>query len=104
MARFKNLGLQTKTLLLIVSANALVLFFLLLGVDFLASRMFQGQAVDRITSLGTLLSDHCAISLTFKDDQEATRALNALYAYETITSAIVYTTEGELFARYLRQG
>ena len=65
---------------------------------------FQNVTDKNLIAMARIIGRNTEASLLFDDDKAAMETLRALEAEESIESAIVYDSEGAVFARYVRSG
>ncbi len=103
-ARLLRLPIQAKLVLLILFSSILAL--LLEGGGFIAyERMrVQEEMLRDLGSLARIVADRSTAALSFNDDRVALETLAALKARMDIDSACIFDADGQLFARYDREG
>lgn len=67
-----------------------------------AAFQFQHEAESELELLARVIGANLEASLLFDDDQTAIDTLGALKMANSIEAAVVYDSEGEVFARYVR--
>jgi methyl-accepting chemotaxis protein len=83
----------TSTFVLVIALAGFVLF----DWGNLRHRMTQD-----LSTLAQIIGDNSTAALVFKDPAAAEETLAALKAHKNILSAIIYTTDGRVFAKYTR--
>lgn len=104
MAGTRGTSIKRKLTVVIMSTTVVVLF--LASTSFVAYELitFRRAMVRDYTVLAQVSAENSAAALAFDDAGAATENLTALTAQPAIISACIYSTEGSLFAEYLRQG
>src|ERR1051325_5904642 len=100
----RNLSLQRKLIVLamLTSSIAIVLSSAsFLVYDLLSFRQLLGQ--DLMTQ-AQIIAYNSAAALAFKDEASANVTLSALTAKDDVVAAVLYGTDGNVFARYNRAG
>jgi hypothetical protein len=62
----------------------------------------RNSIASNLKILAELIASNSAITLTFTDDDRAAEILRSLKAQPNVTRAAIFTKEGKVFARYLR--
>jgi CheY-like chemotaxis protein/class 3 adenylate cyclase/HPt (histidine-containing phosphotransfer) domain-containing protein/HAMP domain-containing protein len=101
---FQNLSIKRKLIFIIMVTNVVALitasaFFTFNEVISLRSALVRHQSV-----LAMIIGDNSTASLSFLDQESATKTLGALKAESNVTSAIIYDKNGKVFASYKRDG
>ena len=80
------------------------LVLLITAGAFLSAGFFQFQNVtdENLIALARVIGGNSEASLLFNDEQSAVETLSALKAEESIEAAIVYDSDGLIFAKYIR--
>ena len=80
------------------------LVLLITAGAFLSAGFFQFQNVtdENLIALARVIGGNSEASLLFNDEQSAMETLSALKAEESIEAAIVYDSDGLIFAKYVR--
>jgi signal transduction histidine kinase len=102
MTAFKDLPIRTKLtrMSMVVSASVLLLSCAaFIGYELLT---FKNTAAERLSTNAEIVGINATPALLFQDQRAATETLAALRATRNIVSAAVYTTEGNMFAKYVR--
>src|SRR5204863_7341537 len=81
------------------SVTALAICLPLGLFDFLTLR--RGMVRD-VTTLADVLARNSTAALSFGDTKAAAEVLQAAQAETSVTAACIYTSDGTLFARYVR--
>ncbi len=100
----RNLSLKHRLIAIIMLTC--VASLVLVGVVFIAWEWtdLRRTMVHDLASHAEVLADNCKAAITFRDPADAGACLRTVGAVPSITAACVYTREGELFAKYVRQG
>jgi len=91
--RIINGFFATTTLALVLTAGALFTTTLV---------QFRDDINENLLVLARVTGANSEASLLFDDDQAAIETLRALKSVESITAAVVYNSEGNVFAKYVR--
>ena len=104
MRPIRDLPIERKLTLLLLLVNAIALFLTFGG--FFAYEVFRlGEATrEQVTTLAAVISENTAAALAFDDEASAGETLLGLRAHGNVTAAALYTSEGVLFASYVRRG
>ncbi len=84
------------------ATTGLVLFLTAGALLCTAFYQFQNVTNENLTALARVIGGNIGASLLFNDEETATETLRALRAEEAVETAIVYSSEGEVFAKYVR--
>jgi signal transduction histidine kinase/CheY-like chemotaxis protein len=104
MQAFRQTTIKRKLIALIMLTSSialLVAFALMIGSDYVA---FRSGMVRDLRTLADVVGTNGSSALDFDDEEFATKTLSALAATQNITSAAIYTRQGNILARYLRDG
>lgn len=101
---FQNLSIKSKLIFIIMVTNVVALitasaFFTFNEVISLRSALIRHQSV-----LAMMIGDNSTASLSFLDQESATKTLAALKAESNVTSAVIYDKNGKVFVSYKREG
>src|SRR3982074_3334312 len=102
MIAFKDLPIRRKLtrMSMVVSASVLLLSCAaFIGYELLT---FESIAAGRLSTNAEIVGINITPALLFQDQRAATETLAALRATRNIVSAAVYTAEGDMFAKYVR--
>src|ERR1700722_10390671 len=100
--KLQDLSIKRKLLLItmLTSTVALVLFSAsFLVYDLISFRHFLSED---LATQADIIGYNSAAAMAFKDQNAATETLAALKAKEDITAAVLYSSDGKIFARYVR--
>jgi signal transduction histidine kinase/CheY-like chemotaxis protein len=100
--KFNNLSIKRKmTLITMLTSTAALLLFSVsfLVYDLIAFRHFLSED---LSTQAEIIGYNSAAAMAFKDQAAATETLAALKAKEDITTAVLYSPGGRIFARYNR--
>src|SRR4051812_2988621 len=104
MQAFRQTTIKRKLIGLIMVTSSialLVAFALMIGSDYVA---FRSGMVRDLRTLADVVGTNGSSALDFDDEEFATKTLTALAATPNITTAAIYTRQGKILARYLRDG
>jgi signal transduction histidine kinase/DNA-binding NarL/FixJ family response regulator len=99
---FQNLSIKRKLLLITMLTSSVAL--VLLSASFLVYDLvsFQRFLTNDLSTQADIIGYNSAPAMAFKDAPTATVTLSALKAKEDIVAAVLYTPEGQIFAKYVR--
>src|SRR4051812_29958614 len=104
MKSFQDWSIRAKLkglFLVIAAVTAVTIALPMAFFDFIAVRR---SMIGDLATLADALGRNSTAALTFRDAKISQDTLEALSAESGITSACVYTKEGEVLAKYVRQG
>jgi signal transduction histidine kinase/CheY-like chemotaxis protein len=102
MPAFRKTTIKRKLIALIMltsSVALLVAFAFMIGSDYL---MFRSGMVRDLRTLAAVVGTNGSSALDFDDEEFAAKTLAALAATPNITTAAIYTKDGRVLAKYLR--
>ncbi|MGC2714427.1 MAG: histidine kinase dimerization/phospho-acceptor domain-containing protein, partial [Pseudolabrys sp.] len=102
MRAFRQTTIKRKLIALIMltsSVALLVAFAFMIASDYL---WFRSGMVRDLRTLAAVVGTNGSSALDFDDEEFATKTLAALAATPNITSAAIYTKDGRVLAKYLR--
>jgi signal transduction histidine kinase/CheY-like chemotaxis protein len=102
MPAFRQTTIKRKLIALIMltsSVALLVAFAFMIASDYL---WFRSGMVRDLRTLAAVVGTNGSSALDFDDEEFATKTLAALAATPNITSAAIYTRDGRVLAKYLR--
>src|SRR5437763_6308476 len=102
MPAFRQTTIKRKLIALIMltsSVALLVAFAFMIGSDYLT---FRSGMVRDLRTLATVVGTNGSSALDFDDEEFAAKTLAALTATPNITTAAIYTKDGRVLARYVR--
>src|SRR3954468_5653365 len=102
LTRLKNLSIKRKLTLITLGTSSLAL--VLSSLSFLIYDLisFRNLLSQDLETQGEIIGNNSAAAMAFKDKVAATATLWALKAKEDVVSAALYTTDGRMFAYYVR--
>lgn len=101
----KNISLRKKLLLVVLTACNTALLLASMAVIIFDRQSAKSTLQQEISVLGSVIAQRSSAALTFYDKQLAEENLLALSEKDTVISACMYASSGELFAVYAgRQG
>ena len=97
---YADFSIRRKLMVIILSTSGIVL--LLTGVAFISYEWitFRRALVQNVTTLAKVVADNSTAALAFRSPADAREVLKALQAEKTITAAVLYDHDGEVFAFY----
>jgi CheY-like chemotaxis protein/HPt (histidine-containing phosphotransfer) domain-containing protein/HAMP domain-containing protein len=100
---FQNLSIKRKLIFIIMVTNVVALimasaFFTFNEVISLRNALVRHQSV-----LAMVIGDNSTASLSFLDQESASKTLAALKAESNVTAAVIYDKSGKIFANYKRE-
>src|SRR3954464_4287857 len=102
MPAFRQSTIKAKLigLIMLTSSVALVVAFAsMIASDYLS---FRAGMVRDLRTLADVVGTNGSSALDFDDEEFATKTLAALAATPNITTAAIYTRQGKILARYVR--
>ncbi len=100
MLEYLTLSQKLRRVILITTGFALLSSSLInIGIE---TYLFKRNLVERITVLSNFIATNATAAVSFEDKKTATELLKNLQTESTIIGAIIYTTDWELFASYMR--
>jgi hypothetical protein len=99
-----DLPIKRKLMLIIIGVTAAAL--LISGIGFIVFDLilFQGFLRRDLSALARITAENSTAALSFDDPASAEQTLYALRARRHVAAACVYRENGDLFARYARDG
>ena len=98
--RLRRISFQTKLSLLIVLATSLTVFLTAAGFTGYQFRLSRAALVSEISSVAQVVAANCTAALTFGDERTAEELLSAFREDGRIRQAILYASDGTVFATY----
>lgn len=102
MRRLRDLSIQQKLTLIVMIPSFIALVIasgLFIAYDYFSFR--QSMVTARLSD-AEMIAANTVAALTFDDDAAAGETLKSLSTQDSIVAAFIFTTEGRVFARYLR--
>ncbi len=97
-----NKSIATKIMMVIVITCAVPVIFSTVVLSLIDIHYLKGLISRDLGILTDLVATGCEAPLYFEDNETAEETLGALKANNEVTAAILYTNDGETFARYFR--
>ena len=97
-------SLQNKVLALVMASMALALALSAIGLVIYDLNAYERQWTNDLNTQAELLARTSSAALSFNDRVTASRDLGVLKVRPRITSAALYTRDGQLFAMYTKEG
>ena len=104
MKKFKDLSIKRKLIGIQILTTSIVLIFLGIFIVYQEWKEYQNSAINQLTSAAQLLSANSISSLQFLDVNGANEVLSSLETQSDIVYAWIYDHEGNLFAKYIKDG
>jgi len=102
MRGFQNLSIQRKLILIIMVTSIVALLLAAVAYSTYDLVNFRRSMVRELAVLANIVGANSRAALVFNDQKSAEETLAAIAAEEHIVAAILYTKDGEVFAKYLR--
>ena len=104
MRTFRDISIKRKLTAIIMLTSTIVL--LLASGAFVTNAVitFRRSMVEKLSTLAAVIGSNSTASLAFNDQDSANETLAALAAEPHITSACVYTKDGNILAKYPTNG
>ena len=99
-----NWPMQRKLLLIILSTIVVSLVLVMAGIVTYELATYRSRLAREVTEVGGFIVANCAATLAFDDAQTAQEILLTLIGSPSVAVATLYTTDGRLFASYVRSG
>ncbi len=102
MNAFSDISIKRKLTIIIMATSTFAL--LLAGVAYVAYDVttLRAAMVQNVSMLSEIIAANSTADLVFKDQQAATENLAKLAVNPRIVASCIYTSEGEVFASYVR--
>jgi signal transduction histidine kinase/CheY-like chemotaxis protein len=100
----RNLHLRPKLLFIVMSTCTVSLLLAFLAVVFLDRHTLRQSLARDMSTLAAILATNSTAPLSFGDSNAGRELLHSLEAEPRVVVASLYTTDGKLFARYVRRG
>src|SRR5580692_3234048 len=104
MPRFRDIPIKRKLVIAIMLTTAASLLLTGIGVVVADTVLVRRDLRNGLIALAEIIADNSTGALAFNDPRSAGETLSALRARPHLMSACIYRPNGELFARYLREG
>ena len=107
MPFFRNLHnwpIQRKLLLIILATIAVSLALATAGIVTFELATYRSRMVQEVTGVAGFIAANSAPTLAFDDTQTGQEILGTLVGWQSVAAAALYTSDGRLFASYLRPG
>ena len=98
--RLRQISFQSKLSLLIVLATSLTVFLTAAGFTAYQFRLSRAALVSEISSVAQVVAANTTAALTFGDEITAEELLGAFREDRRISQAILYSSDGTVFATY----
>ncbi len=98
----QNLSIKRKLTLMAMLTSSLALLLSSAGFLIYDLVSFRKLLSKDLTTQAEIVAYNSAAAMAFKDDASAKVTLSALTAKDDIVAAVLYTTDGRVFARYFR--
>lgn len=104
MISIKDLSIERKLIALQLLTTFIVLLFYGMLLFFNDLHVLQKSVINRLTSMAQLIGANSISALNFLDEEAAEQILSSLKAEEDVVNAGIYDGDGNLFAKYSKQG
>jgi signal transduction histidine kinase len=101
---FLDLRIGRKLSLIIMLTSFVALLLASTAFFFYEMSSYRGDMAQGLTTLSEIISSNSTAALVFNDGQAATEILSALEADQKVCTARLYSTDGDVFCTYLREG
>ncbi|HWL16707.1 MAG TPA: ATP-binding protein [Opitutus sp.] len=96
----RNTPIRRKLAVIILTTTGTALLFMCASFFAYEYLTFRRSTIGNLATLGEVIAANSTAALAFDNAEDATQILSALSAERHIVAAALYTTTGELFARY----
>ncbi|MEW6304154.1 MAG: PAS domain S-box protein, partial [Verrucomicrobiota bacterium] len=104
MFHWENISLKNKLTLIIMMTSCSALLLAGIGFGITEVRTFRRSLASELTTLAEITGANCAAALIFDDSESAERdALKFLEQQPEIIAAVLYRSDGTVFARYVNK-
>ncbi len=104
MINIKDLSIERKLIAMQLLTTFIVLLFYGMLLFFNDLHVLRKSVINRLTSMAQLIGANSISALNFLDEEAAEQILSSLKAEEDVVNAWIYDADGNLFARYSKQG
>jgi PAS domain S-box-containing protein len=101
---FRDLSIRAKLIVLIMVISGFILVLAVGSLLLIEIRSERGEVEAEIASLASLIGFHSRAALVFGDQEAAVQTLDALKLKPEVVGAWIQSSQGEIFARYVRKG
>ncbi len=98
--RLRHISFQTKLSLLIVLATSLTVFLTAAGFTAYQFQVSRAALVSEVSSVAQVVAANNTAALTFGDERTAEELLSAFREDSRISQAVLYASDGKVFATY----
>lgn len=99
-----NWPIQRKLLLIIVSTIVVSLALVMTGIVTYELATYRNRLVQQVTEVSGFIAANSAPAMAFDDEQTAQEILSTLGGTPSVAVAALYSTDGRVFASYVRSG
>lgn len=104
MEMFKGTNIKQKLLRMNLLSIG-VAFLLIMALQFVKELgHFQKFVVENLSAQARIVGNNSTAAISFSDQKAAEEILSSLKDINNIIQAVIYTTEGDIFAQYIREG
>jgi signal transduction histidine kinase len=104
MQALRDLPIRQKLVLIVVLSTGGALVLASAGLIAFDLIRFRGEMKRDLTNLADIIATNSTAALSFDDEEAAEETLSSLRASPPIDAASIYDENGELFARWVRDG
>ena len=102
MRKFRDLSINRKLTLIIMVTNSAALLLACAVFVIYDQITFRGAMVRDLSIIAEIIGNNSAAALIFSDEEAAEDTLSAINVEPHIVSCYIYSTDGEVLARYIR--
>jgi PAS domain S-box-containing protein len=102
--RYRDFAIRWKLMIILLVAVAFALGVAAIAVITYENRTFRPRALDMLDTQGKYLSEILIPPLQFDDGRTASKYLATLRFREEVSAAVLYDSDGDVFATYSRSG
>ncbi len=100
MMAMRNMPIRRKLMVIILITTGAALLFTCASFFAYDILSYRRNAVANITTMGQIIAANSTAALAFDNPEDARETLSALRAERQIVAAALYSTSGDIFARY----
>jgi PAS domain S-box-containing protein len=99
----RELSLRQRLMLFAMTTSGLGLFLVCAGFFYYDIHDFRAKKISGIESIAELLAANANAALAFSDSSAGNQILGAMRMRSSVRAAVLYQTDGQLFASYVRR-
>jgi len=99
-----NISIKRKLILIIMITSILSVVVSCVSFIFYDQSIQRAEVIEELQSLANIIASNSTAAISFNDQDSANEILSALKARPSIMVASIYTSDGKIFAAYVRAG